>query len=64
MNDNVKFQEKFYNSREYGDSIKIDTRVKAVLKIIPDGKGKLLDISCSDGKISKLFLVVAKMKFY
>ncbi|MCW3131832.1 MAG: hypothetical protein N2V73_03835 [Candidatus Methanospirare jalkutatii] len=33
MNDNVKFQEKFYNSREYRDSIKIDTRVKVVLKM-------------------------------
>jgi len=57
MNDNVKFQEKFYNSREYGDSIKIDTRVRAVLKMMLNGKGKLklLDVGCSDGKISKLF---------
>ena len=28
MNDNVKFQEKFYNSREYGDSIKIEHESK------------------------------------
>ena len=48
MNDNVKFQEKFYNSREYGDSIKIDTRAKAILKMISDVKGKLLDIGCSE----------------
>jgi len=42
MNDNVvKFQEKFYNSRGYGNSIR-DTRVKAVLKMIPG------DIGCSD----------------
>ena len=51
MNDDVvKFQEKFYNSCGYGNSIR-DTRVKAVM--IPDVKGKLLDISRSDRKLLK-----------
>lgn len=56
MNDNVKFQERFYNSREYTNDVEIDTRIKVVLKMLPNRKGKLLDVGCSDGRISKLFL--------
>ena len=56
MNDNVKLQERFYNSREYTNDVGIDTRTKAILKMLPNGKGKLLDVGCSDGRISKLFM--------
>lgn len=56
MNDNVKLQERFYNSREYTNNVGIDTRMKAILKMMPNGKGKLLDVGCSDGDISRLFL--------
>jgi 2-polyprenyl-3-methyl-5-hydroxy-6-metoxy-1,4-benzoquinol methylase len=58
MNDNVKLQERFYESRKYTNNVEIDKRMKAILKMMPHGKGKLklLDIGCSDGKIGKLLL--------
>lgn len=55
MNDNVKLQERFYESWEYTDDFRLDERIKIVLEMMPNGKGKLLDIGCSDGRISNLF---------
>lgn len=55
MNNNVKFQERFYESWKYTNDFVLDERIKVVLRMMPNGKGKLLDIGCSDGRISKLF---------
>ena len=49
-------QKNFYNNRDYATIFKLDKRMKTIMKFLPICfGGKLLDVGCSDGKISSLF---------
>ncbi|HLD06762.1 MAG TPA: class I SAM-dependent methyltransferase [Candidatus Nanoarchaeia archaeon] len=49
-----RFQESYYDHCAY--SFSPDERIRKVLEIIPEGSGRLLDIGCSDGSLSRHFL--------